>query len=124
MEDKIQDMFASLQAGLLMTLQEELDKRDKRQPTMSRPMTPQEATTNETPKSESSSEEEESSSSPSDDERRSSASRKSTLSISKIVQAIYKAIPKYDGEGDIQKLLDFTDKVDDYVNRSEERRVG
>ena len=34
-EDKIQDMFASLQAGLLMTLREELDKRDKRQPMMS-----------------------------------------------------------------------------------------
>ena len=79
---------------------------------------PQEATTNETPKSESSSEEGERSSSSSDDERRSSASRKSTLSSSKIVQAIFEAIPKYDGEGDVQKLLDFADKVDDYVNTS------
>ena len=32
------------------------------------------------------------------------------------MQTIYKAIPKYDREGDIQKLLDFADKLDDYVN--------
>ncbi len=115
-EDKIQEMFVNLQAGLLLTLREELDKRDKRQPTISRPTTPQGATTNEPQKSESSSEEGESSVSSSDDERRSSASRKSTLSSSKIVQTIYEAIPKYDGEGDVQKLLDFADKVDDYVN--------
>ena len=29
---------------------------------------------------------------------------------------IYNAIPKYDGEGDIQKLLDFADKVEGYIN--------
>ena len=33
-EDKIQDMFANLQAGLLITLHDELDKRDRRQPTL------------------------------------------------------------------------------------------
>ena len=79
-EDKIQDMFANLQAGLLLTLREELDKRDKRQPTISRPTTPQGATMNEPQKSESSSEEGESSVSSSDDERRSSArDRKSVV---------------------------------------------
>ena len=30
MEDKIQDMFANLQAGLLLTIRDELDKRDRK----------------------------------------------------------------------------------------------
>ena len=34
-----------------------------------------------------------------------------TLLNSNIVQTMYDAIPKYDSEGDVQKLLDFADKV-------------
>ena len=98
-EDKIQDMFANLQAGLLLTLRDELDKRDRKR-SGSRSGTSSGGEEN----------------AGSDEERRSSASRKSTLSNSKIVQTIYDAIPKYDGDGDVQKLLDFADKVEDYVN--------
>ena len=32
-EDKIQNMFANLQAGLLLTLRDELDKRDRKRST-------------------------------------------------------------------------------------------
>ena len=32
-----------------------------------------------------------------------------------MVKSIYDNIPQYNGDGDIQKLLDFTDKVDDYL---------
>src|SRR5277367_5607499 len=52
-----------------------------------------------------------------DDENKSSASsKKSMIPSSKIVQTIYNAIPKYYGEGDVQRLLDFTDKVEDYID--------
>ena len=33
-----------------------------------------------------------------------------------ILKSIYDNIPQYSGDGDIQKLLDFVDKVDDYLN--------
>jgi hypothetical protein len=32
-----------------------------------------------------------------------------------IIKSIYDNIPQYSGDGDIQKLLDFSDKVDDYL---------
>jgi transposase InsO family protein len=32
-----------------------------------------------------------------------------------VIHDLYTSIPRYDGEGDIHKLLDFTDKVDDYL---------
>src|SRR5277367_4236194 len=88
-EDKIQDMFNSLQAGLLLTLREELDKRDR----MSEKTTQIKMTR----------EPEDIDEASTDDENRSSASsKKSTIPSSKIVQTIYDAIPKYDGEGDVQ----------------------
>ena len=32
-----------------------------------------------------------------------------------MVKSVYDNIPRYDGEGDIQKLLNFIDKVEDYL---------
>ena len=32
-----------------------------------------------------------------------------------MTKSIYDNIPQYNGDGDIQKLLDFVDKVDDYL---------
>ena len=49
----------------------------------------------------------------------SQGSRKSTRSIKlsdHILQNLYNNIPRYDGEGDVQKLYDFIDKVDSYLN--------
>ena len=32
-----------------------------------------------------------------------------------ISKYLYENIPRYDGEGDVEKLLDFIDKADDYL---------
>ena len=34
----------------------------------------------------------------------------------RMVMSIYESIPQYNGDGDIQKLLDFVDKVNDYLS--------
>ena len=38
-----------------------------------------------------------------------------TKYIDSITKNLYENIPKYDREDDVQKLLDFIDKVDDYL---------
>ena len=38
-----------------------------------------------------------------------------TKYMDSVTKNLYENIPKYDGESDIQKLLDFIDKVDDYL---------
>ena len=46
-----------------------------------------------------------------------SSSNMTTISSnfhSRIIKSIYDNIPHYNGDGDIQTLLNFTDKVDDY----------
>src|SRR5579871_6457185 len=44
-------------------------------------------------------------------------SQKSISKMDKyILQNLYNSIPKYDGERDIQKLYDFIDKVESYLN--------
>src|SRR5579871_1000833 len=53
----------------------------------------------------------------SDEDNSDTESQKSISKIDKyILQNLYNSIPKYDGEGDIQKLYDFIDKVESYLN--------
>ena len=70
--------------------------------------------------SESSSESTESDKDSSDKSDEDNSDTKSQKSVSKIdehiLQNLYNSIPKYNREGDIQKLYDFIDKVESYLN--------
>ena len=49
------------------------------------------------------------------EESRSSSIVSDNRSNNGMVKSVYDNIPRYDGEGDIQKLLNFIDKVEDYL---------
>src|SRR5579871_1921217 len=70
--------------------------------------------------SESSSESTESDKDSSDKSDKDNSDTESQKSVSKIdehiLQNLYNSISKYNGEGDIQKLYDFIDKVESYLN--------
>ena len=51
----------------------------------------------------------------SEDTRSSSNTVSHYSSTNALVKSIYDNIPQYSGDGDIQRLLDFVDKVDDYL---------
>jgi hypothetical protein len=46
-------------------------------------------------------------------------SKKAMMAEQNLTNQIYGEIPKYDGEGDIQKLMDFIDKVENYLEMVE-----
>jgi len=46
-------------------------------------------------------------------------SRKVMLAEQNLTNQLYTEIPKYDGEGDIQKLMEFIDKVENYLEMVE-----
>src|SRR5579871_1474386 len=51
----------------------------------------------------------------SDEGRRSSISVDSSIALmhqSNLVKSMYDAVPRYDGDGDIQKLVEFIDKIE------------
>src|SRR5215471_11824478 len=53
----------------------------------------------------------------SDEDNSDTESQKSVSRMDEyILQNLYNSIPKYDREGDIQKLYDFIDKVESYLN--------
>ena len=53
------------------------------------------------------------------DRKSSTSSKKSQSSIASICKSLYNNIPKYDSDGNVQKLLDFIDKVKNYLNMAE-----
>ena len=53
----------------------------------------------------------------SDNNRRSSISIESSITLmhqSNLVKSMYDAVPRYDRDGDVQKLLEFIDKMESY----------
>ena len=58
----------------------------------------------------------------SDDSRRSNISVESSIALmhqSNLVKSMYDAVPRYDGDGDVQKLLEFIDKMESYFEMIE-----
>ena len=94
-------MIDQLGKGLLLSLQKELIKPMKRATHTSRPTDSDEET--------------------SDDSviHSSSSSKRLHQLIKSLQKSLYDLIPKYDGEGDIQRLLEFTDKVESYLEIAE-----
>src|ERR1035441_5612848 len=94
-------MIDQLGKGLLFSLQKELTKPMKRATCMSRPTDSDEET--------------------SDDStiHSSSSSKRSHQSIKSLQKSLYDLIPKYDGEGNIQSLLEFTDKIESFLEIAE-----
>ena len=57
-----------------------------------------------------------------DEGRRSSISIESSIALmyqSNLMKSIYDAVPRYDEDGDIQKLLEFIDKIESYFEMIE-----